>query len=166
MTPPGRPGVRLSRPARLVFGYYLATPVFALLDLGFGMNVRAAFLDGQPALKLAWYALGIACAAAIARWPGRAGVVGLAESGASIALLVIGTMTAYLRAVDAALAESAVEAPFSPADAVNLVVSSAALLVSYIAAQMRASRQVFDERTEAGGFERSGEFRGQGRDRL
>lgn len=146
MSRPARAAARLSGPARLVFGYYLATPLFALLDLGFGINVRAAFLDGQPVLKLAWYALAIACAAAMARWPGRAGLVGLAESGATIALLVIGTMTAYFGAVDAALTESTPDAPFSPADTMNLVVSSAALIVSYIAAQARVSRGGFDER--------------------
>lgn len=137
---------------RLVFGYYLATPLFALLDFAFGINVRAAFLDGQPVIKLAWYALAFACALVVARWPGRAGLVGLAESGANIALLVIGTMSAYLGAVDSALSESAMEPPLSPADAVNLVVSSAALIVSYIAAQARASREDFDGSGGFGGF--------------
>lgn len=145
MSRAGRGLASLSGPARLVFGYYLVTPFFALLDLGFGINVRAAFLDGQPVLKLAWYALALACALAMAHWPDHAGLVGLAESGASIALLVIGTMTAYLGTVDAALSESAVEPPFSPADMVNLVVSSAALIVSYIAAQARVSRRGFAE---------------------
>ena len=49
----------------LVFVVVVMT-IVSLLDLGFGINVRAAFLDGQPVLKLAWYALAIACAAAMA----------------------------------------------------------------------------------------------------
>ena len=153
-SPPGRRRASLPGAARLVFGYYLATPLFALLDFGFGINVRAAFLDGQPLLKVAWYALALVCALAMARWPGRAGLVGLAESGANIALLVIGTMTAYLGAVDAALSDSVMEPPFSPADAVNLVVSSGALIVSYIAAQARASREGFDGFDGFGGLGR------------
>lgn len=136
----------LTGPARAVLVYYLATPAFAVLDLAFGINVRAAFLDGRPVLKLVWYALALVCAAAVARWPNRAGLVGLAESGASIALLVIGTMTAYLAAVDAAASESAAAGPpFRPADVVNLMVSSGALIVSYIAAQARASREGLDD---------------------
>lgn len=132
---------RLSAPARVVLAWYLATPVFAVLDLVFGVNVRLAFLDQQPALRMTWYALAVGCAAAVARWPARAGVIGLAESAASIALLVVGAGTAYLRALDAALAEPAVIAPpFSPADVANLILSAGVLIVSYIAAQARVSR--------------------------
>lgn len=135
---------RLGLPGRLVLGWYLATPVFAVLDLALGINLRASFLDGQPALRLAWYALALGCAAAVARWPERAGVIGLLESSASIALLVLGTGNAYLRSLDAALGETVVVAPpFSPADVANLVLSAGALIVSYIAAQARVSRDGF-----------------------
>jgi hypothetical protein len=135
---------RLGLPGRVVLGWYLATPVFALLDLAFGINVRASFLDEQPALRLAWYALALGCAAAVTRWPARAGVIGLSESAASIALLVLGAGVAYLGALDAALGEPAVVAPpFSPADVANLVLSAGALIASYIAAQARVSRDGF-----------------------
>lgn len=135
---------RVGLPGRMILAWYLATPIFALLDLAFGINVRASFLDGQPALRLAWYALALGCAAAVARWPARAGVIGLSESAASIALLVLGAGIAYLRALDGALGEPSVVAPpFSPADVANLVLSAGALIASYIAAQARVSRHGF-----------------------
>jgi hypothetical protein len=132
---------RLGAPGRAVFAWYLATPVFATLDLVFGVNVRLSFLEQQPALRIGWYAIAVGCAAAVARWPARAGMIGLSESAASMALLVVGAGTAYLRALDAALAEPAVIAPpFSPAEVTNLILSAGALIVSYIAAQARVSR--------------------------
>jgi hypothetical protein len=118
--------------------YYLATPVFAMLDLALGLNLRVTFLGDAPALRLLYYGFAFGCGAAMAHWPGRTAIVGLIESGANIALLVIGVSLTYLRAVEQALSEvGPVAPPFGTPEIVNLVISALALSVSYIAAQAR-----------------------------
>ena len=49
--------------SRLLMGYYDATLVFLVLDLGLDVNVRLSFLDGAPVWKAAYYAFCMACAA-------------------------------------------------------------------------------------------------------
>lgn len=45
--------------------YYAATVLFVLLDFGFGINVRAAFLDNAPGLRLLFYAVLFGCFALV-----------------------------------------------------------------------------------------------------
>jgi hypothetical protein len=128
---------------RLLLAYYASTPALLVLDLVFGLNLRTTFFDGAPWLRVAYYALAFFCAIAIARWPARAGLVGLVESGANISLLVLGVGLGYLRLVDATLAEQPLDdALFGMEETLNLIISAGALAVSYIAAQARASTEV------------------------
>lgn len=123
--------------ARLLRAWYLATPVLVLLDLAFGLNVRAAFLDTWPS-RLAYYAMAFACGLAVQRWPGRAALVGVVESGVNIAWLIIAVSLRYLGALDAALADDpAAGAPFTGNEIVNLVLSAVVLIVSYFGAMAR-----------------------------
>jgi hypothetical protein len=140
---PRRPG--LARPAlapRVLRAWYLATPLFAVLDLILGLNVRVTFLDSTVA-RLAYYAFAFGCGLAVLRWPRRAGLVGLLESSGNIVWLILGVGAQYLAALDAALAEDLARASvFSTAEVVNLLVSAAILIVSYIAAQARLGHGV------------------------
>jgi hypothetical protein len=127
---------------RVLLAYYASTPLLLVLDLVFGVNLRTTFFDGTPWLRITYYALAFGCALAIAKWPTRAGLVGLVESGANIALLVLGVGISYLRVVDAALADQPLaDSPLSVEGTLNLIISAGALAVSYIAAQARASRE-------------------------
>ncbi len=112
-----------------------------VLDLALGINLRTTFLDGAPALKVAYYAAALGCGAAIARWPARAELIGLLESGANIALLVLGVGLAYLRLVDAALADAPIPPVFTTASALNLAVSALMLAASYLSATSRVRQR-------------------------
>ncbi len=138
-TVPGRdPGGSARRRGRALQAYYLATPLFAVLDFAAGINVRVAFLDGGWPLRLAYYAFAFVAGVAAARWPARAALVGLVESGANIALLVLGVGVRYLAAIDAAAADAGLPAPpFDQLEVVNLLLSAVVLAVSYIGAQAR-----------------------------
>lgn len=76
----------------LVTLYYWATPLFALLDLGGGVNLRLAGLEGHPGYRGAYYLLCAACAVAVWRRPGWAPGIGLVEGATTIALLILGVM--------------------------------------------------------------------------
>lgn len=126
---------------RLIAVYYLATPIFLVLDFALGFNVRTSFLDEAPLLKVLYYVLAFGCGAAVAKRPQQAGLIGLVESGANIALLVLGTGLTYLRMLDDAASETvASQAAFGPPEVINLVLSATILAVSYIAAGSRVSR--------------------------
>lgn len=122
---------------RLLLGYYLATPLFVVLDLVAGINLRTTFFDGAPALKAAYYAASLGCGAAIVRWPTRAALVGLLESGANIGLLILGVGLAYLRVLDAALADGPLPPVFTSASAMNLALSAVMLSTSHVGAMSR-----------------------------
>lgn len=130
------------RPQRLLQGFYLAAPAFALLDLGFGIDLRTTFLQQGPALKLLYHGMAFGCGIAATRWPRRAALIGFLESGTNIGWLVTGIMLRYLQALDVALSETATPtAPFTGPETVNLLVSAGVLMVSYVAAQGRLARE-------------------------
>lgn len=145
MTPPPRlepDATRDRRPGRGAAArrglqaFYLATPAFALLDLAAGVNLRTTFLDDAPGLKLLYYASAFTCGLAVSRWPRRAALVGLLESGINVGWLAAGVVLRYLAALDAVLGETtAAAAPLTVPETLNLVVSAAVLMVSHVAAQ-------------------------------
>jgi len=71
-----------------VAGYYLATPLFAVADLGFGLPVRVATVL-SPGSRVAWYAvvfaLGLLCRAR----PSATPWVGILESSANLLVLLL-----------------------------------------------------------------------------
>lgn len=118
---------------RALAWYYLAgTPLFLVADLAFGLSVRAAFLDERPLLRFGYYAVAFACGLVMTWRPAWSGVVGLAESGANIVLMIFAVMLGYFAALDAALAEAPLRAPLGGASGVNLVISALVLIVSYL----------------------------------
>jgi hypothetical protein len=69
--------------------YYAATALFVSLDYGFGINIRAAFLENTPGLRLGFYVMLFACLALIIWRPQWSTIVGTIESlGTLIALIV------------------------------------------------------------------------------
>lgn len=70
--------------------YYAATALFLVLDYGFGISVRAAFLDGLPAVKVAYYAACLACFALMVWRPAWAPVISTVESLVVLVGLILG----------------------------------------------------------------------------
>ena len=126
---------------RAIQAYYLATPLFAAMDLAGGVNLRTAFMDSGPAARLAYYAAAFAIGLAAARWPARAHIAAVVESGIDIGWLAIGVGTRYLAALEEAGAENTLPgAPFAGLEVANLLLSALVLAVGYIAAMARAGR--------------------------
>ena len=109
---------------KLVLGYYLATPLFVLLDGAFGANVRIAALDGEPGWKYAYYALCLVCAGAV--WSGVRGstLLALAECSVNILLLCLGVLLPQYRLAEAILEGGTVENPLALAHVVNFAIAA------------------------------------------
>ena len=76
--------------------YYLATPLFLILDVFFGISIRIPFLDNWPLLKYLYYMLVFVFGILMMRAPQLIRKIAVTESGFNIALLIIGFMWPYL----------------------------------------------------------------------
>jgi len=89
---------------RLVTAYYFGTLLFILLDAVGGWNVRVTGLQGLPTLKYSYYACCLGAGWLVHRYPRSAPFVALSESTINLAILLVGLMSTYLHALDAAIA--------------------------------------------------------------
>ena len=122
--------MRLTPPTRWVAGYYLATPLFAVADLGFGLPVRVAGILPEPG-RLAYYgaafALGLLCRARPVATPW----VGMLESAANLTLLLLSILIPIWTLPDAVLSGAPLQAGLTPAAAANALLAGSALTVSF-----------------------------------
>ena len=91
---------------RLLAGYYGATILFVLIDFGLGVNVRAAFLEPWPGLRLAYYAFCIACLGAMIWRPAWSTLVGTVESLVTLVALILGVGIRVMVPSDAIFGEN------------------------------------------------------------
>lgn len=111
--------------------YYAATPVFWVLDGGFGISVRVAFLDGAPVLRHAYYALCCAIGVVAATLPRHAGRLALIESVTNICFLILSVGVWYLGVIDWALESTTQVVVPGPGHVANFLLVAAAAAVSY-----------------------------------
>lgn len=115
--------------------YYLAaTPVFFLLDKVWGVSVRAAFLDGWPAARYAYYGVCFGCGVWALKAPAKARLIGITESSANIICLIFSVMLTYYQTIDKVANGDLTGSAFGPQYAVNLAFAGAALAFSYFKA--------------------------------
>ena len=74
---------------KLILVYYGATALFLSLDYGFGVNVRVAFLEATPGLRLGYYGILFGCFALVLWRPTWSRLVGTVESLATLVALII-----------------------------------------------------------------------------
>jgi hypothetical protein len=121
-----------ARTVRGVDLYYLVgTPVFALLDHFAGISVRAAFLDGWPAARYAYYGVCFGCGLAAWRAPNKARFIAMAESTVNIVLLIFSIMLGYYATIDRVANDLPTDDLLGPQRAANLVIAAGALMFSY-----------------------------------
>ena len=130
-------GERFAPAVRLVALYYLATPLFAMLDFRGGLDLRAAFLQGHPGARLLYYAVLFAIGILVSQRPVLAPALGLLESGVNVCLLAVSVMATYANAVVAAGEPGNFANPFTPAAVINLCLSAAVLAISYLSLRVR-----------------------------
>ena len=115
---------------RWVAGYYLATPVFAVADLGFGVPVRVAAVlpeSSRVAYYAAAFALGLVCRARPVATPW----VGMLESATNLLILFLSILLPIWGAADALATGTPLEVGFTPASAANAFISGSAMILSF-----------------------------------
>jgi hypothetical protein len=79
--------------------YYYITPVFVLLDYGWGISVRVTVLDSMPLYKNLYYGFCILCGVGVYALPRLTPVVALFESSINFLMTVLAVFLPYIRFV-------------------------------------------------------------------
>ena len=115
---------------RLLAWYYGATILFAVLDFVFGINIRVAFLEPWPALRVAYYGVCLACLAATLWRPQWSVWIGTGESLAVLVALIMSMGVRVLVPTDVIFDENA--AFVTPQEIVNFIIAGSIAYLAYI----------------------------------
>lgn len=77
------------RADRILPWYYAGTVLFLLMDYGFGVNIRLAFLESVPNARLAYYGICFACFALMLWRPAWTTLIGTFESLVTLIALIV-----------------------------------------------------------------------------
>ncbi|MEE8491173.1 MAG: hypothetical protein V3S60_05990 [Acidimicrobiia bacterium] len=131
------PACRLPPGPWLIQAYYLATPLFFLVDVFLSFPIRVSAL-ADPGLRYLYYAFALGCGVASRVRPKAAPYVGLAESSLNILLLVLSVMLPILQLPDRVFAgEGLLPQPISGLTLANFVLSGGILVASFHVHQAR-----------------------------
>lgn len=114
----------------ILLAYYAATAVFVSLDYGFDINVRAAFLEGTPGLRAAYYVVLFGCFALMLWRPAWTTLIGVIESGTTLIALIVNMALRSMVVTDAMLETGA--GVVTMPEVVNFIIAGGAAYVSYL----------------------------------
>ena len=110
--------------------YYAATALFLLLDYGFGLNVRIAFLDALPAARMAYYCICFACLGLMIWRPAWTTFIGTFESLVTLIALIFGMAVRVMIPNDAIFEENAAILTYQ--EVVNFVIAGGVAYLAWI----------------------------------
>lgn len=116
-------------PRRLFEVFYLATPLFAAVDLMFGVPARAAGIPDQG-WRIAYYGMLGGCWLACRYKPASAPMVGLGESSVNLLLLLMSVLLPIWNAGDQMLAGGGDITLVAPGTWWNFAISGPMLILS------------------------------------
>ena len=104
---------------QLMRAYYLATALFFLLDITFGVNIRISFFENSPVLKWTYYAMCMGLAGLMSWRPALTVLISVAES-----LVVVSALTLSMGMRTMRISEAVLEGGFVTIEEVfNFVIS-------------------------------------------
>jgi hypothetical protein len=110
--------------------YYLATPLFFLVDLLWEAPIRVAFVE-DVSIRYSYYLLCLLCGGLCYRRPRMAPLVGLFESSLNILLLVLSALLPLYRLPEQILTEEVVTNPITSTRITNFCLSGLILVISF-----------------------------------
>jgi len=122
-------GICANRPLAL---YYLATPLFLVVDFLLGFNVRVSFLAAAPGLRIFYYAVCFGCGLlSLGRFRRFLPLAGLVECTLNIVLLVLSIMIPVISLPARVFAGEAICLPFTTTFFVNFLISTVFFLYAF-----------------------------------
>lgn len=114
----------------LLTAVYVLSPLFALCDFGFGLNLRVPVLEEEPGWRIAYYA-GMTALGLVMVWvPIVAAPLGIVEAGVNVLLTCLMVILPYRDMLDSAVEGGSVQLKGFPLSAVlvnALIVSIGAM---------------------------------------
>ncbi len=123
--------------ARVLPWYYAATVLFLLLDYGFDINVRVAFLESLPAARVSYYGLCFGCLGLILLRPAWATLIGTIESLVTLIALILSMGVRVMVPNDVIFGENA--AIVTVQEVINFVISGSMAYLSWV----KGSKELF-----------------------
>jgi hypothetical protein len=113
--------------------YYLATPLFWLIDLWWSADLRVAALDAWPTAKTLYYLACCGLAVLGVAAPRLTCLAGLLESSVNILLLLTSLLATYLATLESAAVGSLTDSPLTLSKMANFLVVGTMLAISFYA---------------------------------
>ena len=110
--------------------FYLATPVFVLLDLLFEWDMRVSFMDEHTGWKYLYYLFCLGIGLVMWKLPALEAILGILEGGVNMLLLTLSVMLPYYAAIDTISSGQEVQNPLDNFSIVNYLLSGFFLLIS------------------------------------
>lgn len=126
----------------LLLVYYAGTALFLALDYVLNLNVRLAFLEGQPVLKGLYYGILLVCLVAVILRPGWTLVIGAVESLATLVGLIFSMALRSMVVTDAMLETGA--GLVTPQEIINFLLAGSVAYISW----MRGMKALAGRQTE------------------
>ena len=124
---------------KFLIAYYAGTALFLSLDYGFGINVRIAFLEAAPGLRLAYYSGLFGCLALVLWRPTWSRLVGTVESLATLVALIVNMALRSMVITDAMLETGT--GFMTIQEIVNFVIAGAAAYLSWLRGVIALGRE-------------------------
>lgn len=115
---------------RLVLVYYLASPLFWLLQLLFGWQIRVAFWE-DPKWNALYYCVLMLCAIAVYMRPAWLAVVALIESAGNIVLHILSFAIPLFTLSDSVLQGNPATPDFSAAHIIGFLLAGLCMSLSF-----------------------------------
>jgi len=126
---------------KILLWFYLATPVFFLLDILFQWDFRISFLDNHTGWKMLYYAFCFAIGYMMWKLPALEYLLGTIEGGVNMLLLTLSVMLPYFDAIDSISSGLNVDKPLNTFAVTNYIITGAFLLISM---ELRKSKNITD----------------------
>jgi hypothetical protein len=126
--------------ARIILAYYLATPLFLLVDLLWHAPLRVAFIQ-SGSTRLAYYAFCFVCGLVMWRKPLVAPLLGILESAVNFLLVLLSILLPLWSAVDAIEAGAGLP-EFGLARITNVMLAGGMLAAGFHARQAELMRSL------------------------
>lgn len=121
----------------VVTGYYLATPVFVVIDLAMGLPVRVAGLE-STSHRVVYYVVLIAFGLICRAKPAAAPWIGMIESAGNIFLLCLAILLPVWALPEAFESGAELVSPFDKTSLATVLISGTAFIVSFYRNQAAA----------------------------
>lgn len=115
---------------RVLALYYFATLGFLLLDYGFGLNLRVAFLEARPDLRAAYYGFCLVCLVALVWRPSWTVLIGTFETMVTLIALIMSMALRVMIPNDAIFGENA--RFVTPEEIVNFLIGGFAAYYAWL----------------------------------